>query len=149
MSDDINAILMDKIRHSAAILEKESELIGEYAFLRDKIEQGFLMDDRGPKSVYKSESYYVCWRVLHEIYLMLKYNKLKELMAKPDKKIKIKRCEQFCEIMNRHGSFKKKVTLTDLDIVTDIAQEIISASGYHDDTYSKENEEEWGEDDVY
>ena len=126
MEGQQNKIFIDKLTLSALIVDKEGQLIGAYSRLINRINAGFLVQDRIDSSLDYDKS----WSMIFEIYSFMRYNKLKDIKSdnKDDKDI-----DTLSEIMERYEHSKEGVCFEDLKKVYRMTLKFISLSGYHDD----------------
>ena len=131
MAEDVeeNKLFLDKIKLSAAILEKEGQLAGAFASLMKKIRCGYVKIEE----VDRCNEYDNSWRLVYELYIFMKHNKIEELKDKCQDEY-----EDLTECMEKYSSPREKLNFFDLKNSVDWITKFISKSGYHDDKLKKE-----------
>lgn len=119
-------LFIDKLKLTAAMQEKEGQLVGSFASLIRKIQSKLITVDEA----YTSGDYENTWRLCLELYLFMRYNKLAEL-EKDNKE----RMEQLDFIMGKYQNITELgiFTITDLGIAVDLITFFMSKAGYHSD----------------
>ncbi len=131
MAEDIelNKLFIDKLRLSAAILEKEGQLAGAFASLMKKIRCGYVSIE----NVDKCNEYDNSWRLVYELYIFMKHNKIEELKDKLEEEY-----GDLIDVMKKYSNPDEKLNFFDLKNSVDIITKFISKAGYHDDKIKKE-----------
>ena len=136
MKDTSSNIFLDKRQISFGVLQKETDIIQTYASLMKGIRKGFIpLDDLNNFTEYTGT-----WNLVHELYSFLRHNKVEKfILTKNLEEDFRKRVELIITIMGRYENPKEELTFEELQKAIGIIQEIVSKSGYHDDTF-KQNE---------
>lgn len=125
-----DSLFLDKLSITAAILRKESELVGEMSSLIADIEGGILKQEKLTDDI----KYSSCLRIIHELYSFFKFNKLEE------NKIDTKKKDKLDSLMEKYLSLKNKIQFEELYEMYLILLELISKCGYHVDKVRTEEE---------
>ncbi len=126
-------IFLDKLKLSFIVLKKETDLIEVYSSLLKKIKRGYIK----VKDVFEWNDYHGSWSISNELYMFLKYNKIKGIGEKK-KKVIGEDVKELEKIMDRYEQPDGEVSFKDLQKVVNILQKIVSLSGYHDDKFEDE-----------
>jgi len=126
-------LFMDKLGLSASVILKESQMVGEYAELIKKVNQGYIEE----KNIHNSSVYARCWQRAHEIYLWLENNKIRKYCG--EQKDDTSMNKKLRSIKLKYESVNKKMTLDELKYFVNKIRDIISWAGYHSDERNVQN----------
>jgi len=134
--EEASNIFLDKRQLSLIVLRKESDMIEVYSTLIKAINN----EDIKINNVEESNNYHGSWNMAHELFCFLEYNKLKNITKeKKENKELIKRLEFLKESMRKYESPNERTNFKDLQKAIPIIRELVSLSGYHDDTFKDDS----------
>jgi len=143
MAEKDEMLWVDRLRLSGLVIDKEGQLIGEYANLIRLIKAGFIKQNK----ITSCEEFENCIRLIYEIYLFMKYNKIKEIADKKNTSKQLKEgIEKLHQLMAKHEKLDQTVGFDELNYIKEIIHQLISKAGYHHDKVKQGGsfeDEEW------
>lgn len=119
---------VDKVGLTDNLLQKEGHMIAMFSDVLRRLNMQYLEEDE----LESDTRYNNCWSVCHELFMILRYNKIEE----SEDKVGEEEIQKLKEYMRDFQSRNKK-GIKKLGFVVNTLCQIMSQSGYHEDSWGK------------